>query len=647
MASYNEGRTIGAYRIIEQIGVGGMATVYKAFQPSMERYVAIKILPQQHAQDPQFVERFIREARTIAKLEHKNILPVHDFGEEEGTTYLVMRYLEGGTLKDIMAQGRLTLSDIGDVISQMCSALDYAHRQGVIHRDVKPANVIIDNEGEAYLTDFGIAKALGGESDLTGTGVTIGTPAYMAPEQSLGKGVDARTDIYALGIILYEMVVGEAPYVADTPIAVVMAHIHEPLPLPRNIDPSIPEAIENVIIKALAKDPKDRHQTTSEMSAALNDAIRKSIIDRHDSTLINLVTEVVSIRAEHVIEEATIQEAQVEKVVEQVEDEVEKEIVEEVKPKEAEGPKPKSKRGLWIGLGAVLVITVISVVAFGIFGDDLFGGVDTEATESAMRLHQAATEPVATMTARPTNTATSTVTLTPTASATFTPTLRPTTESGLTIYDNFNGQSGSASETRWTWANIRYVIENDYLRLHIPFAFQCCDAGLRSVEEWKPAPSGSIRFATEVRMLVNDPIKHRNSWIFFQLDFPSDFIFSFGYHVDFGPPDFFCEFYKLESEQRRINYLFEEFGDSRTEEWHLFRISVEEQSDSDDLAIVGYIDDEQVCDVVPPTDWQDMIETVGQNELYITLDNGGYDYWGLDVPSVARFDDIAVYPFDE
>src|SRR5574341_430893 len=187
MASRKEGTTLGPYRIIEQVGMGGMATVYKAYQASMDRYVALKILPAHYALDPKFVERFNREARTIAKLEHKNILPVYDFGEENGVTYLAMRYLDGGTLKDVLGLGRLTLSDAVDIMAQVCAALDYAHRQGVIHRDVKPANIMIDSEGAAYLTDFGIAKVLVFVTGaITETGAAVGTPAYMAPEQSLG-----------------------------------------------------------------------------------------------------------------------------------------------------------------------------------------------------------------------------------------------------------------------------------------------------------------------------------------------------------------------------------------------------------------------------------------------------------------------------
>jgi serine/threonine protein kinase len=286
------GATLGAFRILHQIGEGGMAKVYQAYQPSMERYVALKVLPSHYAEDPQFIERFIREARTIAALEHRNILPVFDFGEQDGITYMAMRYVEGGTLKELLNKGRLTMHDILDLMVQICSALDYAHRRGVIHRDVKPSNVILDSEGAAYLMDFGIAKVLGKSGDLTATGAAIGTPAYMAPEQAMGENVDSRTDIYALGIVLYEMVVGRVPFQADTPMAVLMAHLREPLPLPRDFDTSISEPVQAVIIKALTKNPEDRYQTANELAEAFRKALQVSAHKLEASTLVTLIREI-------------------------------------------------------------------------------------------------------------------------------------------------------------------------------------------------------------------------------------------------------------------------------------------------------------------------------------------------------------------
>src|SRR5262245_11106747 len=190
------GQNLGPYRILEQIGLGGMATVYKAYHAAMDRYVAIKVLPQHLARDPEFRLRFQREARTIARLEHRYILPVHDFGEDDGIPYLVMRYTDSGDLSDLIATQTLTIARAAWLISHVAEALAYAHRLGVIHRDVKPANVLLGRDGDVLLTDFGIAKIYEETLQLTGEGMMIGTPAYMAPEQLQGQTVDARSDIY-------------------------------------------------------------------------------------------------------------------------------------------------------------------------------------------------------------------------------------------------------------------------------------------------------------------------------------------------------------------------------------------------------------------------------------------------------------------
>ena len=223
------GQTLGPYRLTEQIGLGGMATVYKAYQASVDRYVAVKVLPRQFAEDPTFMGRFEQEARTIAKLEHPHILPVHDYGEQKRITYLVMRFVEAGTLKDLIAsQSPLSPEECLRIVQQVGGALDYAHSQGVIHRDIKPSNVLVDPRGDCFLTDFGIARLVEGTTEFTATGRIVGTPAYMAPEQGMGEKADARSDIYALGIILYEMVTGKVPYEAETPLAVLMKHASAP-----------------------------------------------------------------------------------------------------------------------------------------------------------------------------------------------------------------------------------------------------------------------------------------------------------------------------------------------------------------------------------------------------------------------------------
>ena len=263
------GRQLGPYRVLAPLGEGGMAAVYKAYQPGMERLVALKILPRHFASDPEFVGRFRQEARIIASLQHPHILPVHDFGEADGYTYIVMPFVETGTLADLLGGQPLPVDQIRNIISQVGDALDYAHSHGVVHRDVKPSNVLIDERGNCLLTDFGVAKIVEGSAQFTRTGAIIGTPAYMSPEQGLAQKLDSRSDIYALGVMLYEMATGDVPFNAETPMAIVMKQINAPLPLPHNINPALPEAIERVILKSLAKNPEDRFQTAQAMVEAL------------------------------------------------------------------------------------------------------------------------------------------------------------------------------------------------------------------------------------------------------------------------------------------------------------------------------------------------------------------------------------------
>jgi serine/threonine-protein kinase len=267
------GAALGPYRIVGRIGAGGMATVYTAYQSGVDRLVAVKILPQQlAAADSRFAERFAREARIIAKLEHRNIIPIHDFGQQNSITYLVMRYLQAGTVKEILERGSLPLADTAKIINDVAAALDHAHAQGIVHRDVKPGNILVDKDGNAYLTDFGIAKVLEGTSDLTGSAM-LGTPAYMAPEQTLGRAITPQTDIYALGVMLYEMVTGRLPFEADTPMTVALMHVSQPLPPPGEFNPSLPSEVNDVLAKALAKDPAERYQTAGEFAREFAAAI--------------------------------------------------------------------------------------------------------------------------------------------------------------------------------------------------------------------------------------------------------------------------------------------------------------------------------------------------------------------------------------
>ena len=278
MDTIQPGQMLGPYRIINQIGRGGMATVYKAYQPSIDRYVAIKVLPSQLAESKEFATRFHQEARIIASLEHPHILPVFDYGESDGMAYFVMRYLDAGTLKDRMIEGRpLPVKEIDRLFTQLAEALSYAHSRGIVHRDLKPANALIDSHGHVFLTDFGIAKLLESASPrLTQTDAIMGTPAYISPEQAQANPVDQRSDIYSLGIILYEMVTGSVPFVAETPLAVLFKHISDPLPPPSLVKPDIPAPIEQVILKALAKDPNDRFTTAGEFVTAWKRALEQA-----------------------------------------------------------------------------------------------------------------------------------------------------------------------------------------------------------------------------------------------------------------------------------------------------------------------------------------------------------------------------------
>lgn len=265
---------IGRYLIIEEIGRGGMATVYRAKDPNFDREVAIKILPRAFLHDPQFRARFEREAKTVAALEHQSIVPVYDFGEEDGQPYIVMRLMTGGSLNDKLDKGPLSLEEALEITARIADALDAAHAKGVIHRDLKPGNILFDQYGKAYLTDFGIARVVEGGATLTG-GAILGTPAYMSPEQIQGdKEIDHRSDIYALGIIFYHMLTGNPPYQATTPAKVMMMHVLEPIPEIHKALPDLPPFVEEVLRKALSKDPDDRYNTAQDFVNALTIAIK-------------------------------------------------------------------------------------------------------------------------------------------------------------------------------------------------------------------------------------------------------------------------------------------------------------------------------------------------------------------------------------
>lgn len=277
--SFNVGENVGPYRIIEQLGQGGMATVFKAYHASLDRYIAIKVLHPAFGEDPAFEARFQREARVVAKLEHPNIVPIYDYAEHEKRPYLVMKFIEGSTLKAKLDQGPLASNEILGIVDAVGSALAYAHKRNVLHRDIKPSNVLVAEDGQIYLADFGLARiAQLGESTLSGD-MIIGTPQYISPEQAMGvKDLDERTDLYSFGVMLYELVVGKVPFNADTPFAIIHDHIYSPLPLPRKVNPNVPEQVERVLLKALAKDRLDRYENVAQMVSAFKDTWNEEVI---------------------------------------------------------------------------------------------------------------------------------------------------------------------------------------------------------------------------------------------------------------------------------------------------------------------------------------------------------------------------------
>ena len=267
---------VGPYLLIEQQGQGGMATVFKAYHAALDRYVAMKVMHTAFTEDPNFLERFQREALVVAKLDHPHIVPIFDYSSEDGRPYLVMKFIEGVTLKDKLKKFRPTYREMLPIMEDVGSGLTYAHELGIVHRDVKPSNVLISKEGKIYLTDFGLARMAQVSTTTLTSDQMIGTPQYISPEQATSSpNLDYRTDIYSFGVLIYEMVVGQVPFNADTPFAIIHDHIYTPLPRPTIHNPNCPEAIEKVLLKALAKDPAERYKDVNTMVRAFRGAIRQ------------------------------------------------------------------------------------------------------------------------------------------------------------------------------------------------------------------------------------------------------------------------------------------------------------------------------------------------------------------------------------
>ncbi len=409
--------TIGRYTIEVELGRGGMAVVYKGHDPSFDRDVAVKLLPQMFLHDPSFRGRFEREARTIAALDHPAIVPVYDFGEFEGEMYLVMRLMQGGTLQDRLEDRPMTLAEAADVFDRVAPALDEAHAQGMVHRDLKPGNILFDQRNDAYLADFGIVKLQGGSATFTGTGI-IGTPAYMSPEQGRGEGeIDGRSDIYALGAILFEMLTGQAPYTATTPMAVVIKHLTDPVPRLLDRNPNLPSDSEFVISRAMAKDPEVRFQTAGEFAIALRAVADGKSLPTELMSKLSVPMRGSTVSMEEAVSDpsASASEAAL-----------------------AEEAGSRRKIPIWIsGVGGsvLLLILVIIVVVRAMGGGAAVAeptAITPSATEQIVIVASDTPEPTATatVTVTPTITNTSGPSNTPTETATATPTETNTPGSG-------------------------------------------------------------------------------------------------------------------------------------------------------------------------------------------------------------------------
>lgn len=413
------GRELGGYRIIEQVGAGGMATVFKAFDPKTERNVAIKVLPQQYSTDPTFRTRFEQEARAIAKLEHLHILPVFAYGEDDGISYMAMRYLDSGSLSDLIRKGTMPLYDIARILRQLGTALDYAHAHGILHRDIKPSNALMDNKGNAYLTDFGIAKIVGsGGLDLTGSGI-IGTPFYMSPEQCRGeRDLTASSDLYSLGIVLYEMVTGHTPYRAETPLAVLQMHLFEPLPMPAKLRPDLPDAAQNVILKSLSKEPSERYPTGEAMATAFERAIAES-----DTTPLE--------RPKDDNVPTMVGDKPTSRITQAVAPSTNKPTTETLAPSDTSTQYPAARpvvpKAAW-AIGGVIAVLLIALLGLAILPQE---------TRNSVLVSVGIIEATATPTTTPTPTDTPTATATPTdaPTATVTPTDTPTATPTATATD--------------------------------------------------------------------------------------------------------------------------------------------------------------------------------------------------------------------
>jgi len=430
------GKTLGKYRILARLGRGGTANVYKAYQPGLDRYVAVKALHRHLAEDEDFIRRFEREASAVARLRHPNIVQVYDFDHAGDLYYMVMEFIEGPSLREELHtrsfSGKLfALPEIARVFSALGSAIDYAHKQGMVHHDLKPANILLTPQGQAVLTDFGIAKIVGG-STQTLTGAVFGTPKYMSPEQGQGQRGDERSDIYSLGIILFEMVTGQVPFDDDTPYTIINRHISEPLPPPSSLKSDLPPGVEQVIFKSAAKSPGDRYQTGHELARALYDVLGLSVEHTPASVPVVPLTELDEL--------PTIDlDAYFPPYIPT--DEIELPSVRKTVALEEPSP-PLWRRSAIISGGIIILLLIVLAGVFATIQNNL-QRQHSEATSTAQAIASATTQaavalaltnaPTSTPTSSPTNTptnipsptSTQTLTPSPTSTSTSTPTPSP------------------------------------------------------------------------------------------------------------------------------------------------------------------------------------------------------------------------------
>lgn len=392
------GKTIAnKYEIVESLGRGGMAEVFRAYQENLDRHVAIKIMHSFLASEENFLSRFKREARAMASLNHSNIVGVYDFDVQDGMYYIVMEFVSGGTLKQRLealdSRGeRMPLPLAIQLVLEIADALAYAHEQGMVHRDIKPGNIMLDAGGHAVLTDFGIAKIMSGPS-FTATGAMIGTPAYMSPEQGLGQTGDERSDLYALGVLFYHMATGRLPYEADTPLAVILKHVNEPVPVPTILASDIPEPIQAVIIKAMAKDPDERYQSARDLATDLKAAAEASHVDLTGAAL---AVEALPKRAAPALPTPPPVEPPPATVVVPSQSPPtyadatrvstgewisETEIAQPTPPQEIAAAPPKSNRRWLFALGGLAAIVIVALIALVALGG---GGAEATPTPAAV-----------------------------------------------------------------------------------------------------------------------------------------------------------------------------------------------------------------------------------------------------------------------